>query len=186
MTKEIQIRLKNGNKETEITFPILDNVTPYIVLEGAFKFLDIDVDFGKTAEKHLRIQQMYSDFYATQPLPSATETNENVSLAPIPEELIVAPQEEILKKVTPFSEKTENEWFNIGIKIRNGKKNYRVRYECTKCKHVGNHYATNTSFPISCHECRNKMNLSHSLKTSTIPTADEDFNYFVAGLKQPM
>lgn len=83
-------------------------------------------------------------------------------------------------------EEKPKDFYSTGIKIRNGVKNYKCRYKCTKstCHTESNHYIPDGVKEVHCHECNTKLQVRKATPDDEI-TADPFGNFFVAGAREP-
>jgi DNA-directed RNA polymerase subunit RPC12/RpoP len=177
--KEIFIRFKEGEREAEMSFSDTQPEYQLALIDGIFKFFDINVNFKEMAEVDIRTRQAYQEFFLRSNTTNFTETNEEVpkkAVADIEqtiEEVAAAYQE-----VVPLQDETPD-FYVTGIKERSGKKFYRCRYKCPKCHKSANSYVSETDRYAECHDCYHRMHI----KPATDEPLGRDIhgNFFVAG-----
>lgn len=186
--KEVRIRFKDGEKESELTFNGINEHHKLSLIDGFFKFFDLNVDFQEMAETYLKVGHSYKDFYKEvdpskdEMLGSVTSKKaEDVTLKDIDTEKM---QIENNWKIEESS--SDPDFRKTGIKIReNGTKYYRCRYICSKCRNKGNHYIKKTDGFITCHECGNRMRVISATEKG-FPDTDDYGNFFIAGAYKRM
>ncbi|MBN2980136.1 hypothetical protein [Cohnella algarum] len=77
------------------------------------------------------------------------------------------------------------EWYETGIKYKNGVAYYRTRYWCQNpgCKHQGNQYIKLTDTTTECHECGNVLQVRPAagiVGSDGVPEQDRFGNFFRA------
>jgi hypothetical protein len=197
--KELYLKMKDGEKETELRIPSFDEQNQLAIIQGVFNFFDVPVDFKEMAEVDIKTRQAYASFYNGRPT-EFTEIGEDVALTKPTtefsiktegtEETLIQEQDQIqeayiIKEEEKHIEETEkiqeeNDYIITGIKTIGGKKRYRCRYTCPKCDHRSNHYVLENEKTLYCYECKKKM----VIKTATpepFPTQDKFGNFFIAG-----
>lgn len=76
------------------------------------------------------------------------------------------------------------EYFQTGVKDKDGIPHYRCRYMCTSCGTISNHYIPEGANSVNCHECNEEMEVL-SVKEETGHETDKFANWYVAGHFQP-
>jgi DNA-directed RNA polymerase subunit RPC12/RpoP len=185
-SKELTVRFKEGEKEAEISIVDFKMENQLALLDGMFKFFDIDVAFKELAQISLHTRQAYHDFFEEtnqinwtetneEPTTAEPESNAEISTTTDPE---LAKQAEITDNWTVTAEKEETHWYT-GIKVRGGIEHYRLHYKCPSCGKSGNQYVKKTDRRVDCYDCRTKMNVRPA--TNEELGRDEFGNFFVAG-----
>ncbi|OUS70281.1 hypothetical protein B1748_29025 [Paenibacillus sp. MY03] len=86
----------------------------------------------------------------------------------------------------PIGEVAENpEWWQTGIKYKDGVPHYRTRYYCKNrdCRHKGNQYVSIDAKSTECHQCGTHMKLRTAtglVGSDGIPEIDTFGNFFIA------
>jgi DNA-directed RNA polymerase subunit RPC12/RpoP len=185
-SKEMTVRFKEGEKEAEINIVDFKMENQLALLDGMFKFFDIDVAFKELAQISLHTRQAYHDFFEETNQNNWTETNEEPTVdepetnaeVSVITNFELAKQAEIADNWTVSSTQEESHWYT-GIKVKGGIEHYRLHYKCPSCGKSGNQYVKKTDRRVDCYDCRTKMNVR--------PATDEELgrdtfgNYFVAG-----
>lgn len=185
-SKELTVRFKEGEKEAELNIVDFNADNQLALLDGMFKFFDIDVAFKELAQISIHTRQAYQDFFEKTNEINWTETNEepaaepetNVDINTIITNPELVKQAEITENWTPATEKEETHWYT-GIKVKGGVEHYRLHYKCPSCGKSGNQYIEKTERRVGCYDCRTKMNVRPA--TSEELGRDEFGNFFVAG-----
>jgi hypothetical protein len=176
-TKELYLRMKNGEKETELKIPSFNEENQLAIIQGLFSFFDVNVDFKEMAEIDIRTRKAYASFYK-EGHTEFMETGEDIK---------TQPRIGIAKKVDTIEvgiqEETkvpEEDHFTTGYKIKNGIKTYRCRYVCTKCAHRANSYITEDTKRVKCYMCSQPMKVTPATD-KPFPERDSFGNFFSAG-----
>lgn len=189
--KEIFIRFKQGDKEAEMA---LDNLHPenqLALMDGLFKFFDVDVAFKELVEVSLRTRKAYLDFYKETNTTAFTETNEQIEEPVVeePEGKVAEIKEELKKQAedsanweTSTDQKEESHWYT-GIKVKNGVEHFKLHYRCPTCMKASNVYIKKNDRYVHCYDCNTKM----MVKPATTEELGRDVygNYFIAGNLDP-
>lgn len=189
-SKEMYIRFKDGNKEVELNLVDFQPENQLAVLDGVFKFFEIDIAFKEIAEISLHTRKAYLDFYNGTTTTEWTETNEEPIIeAPIVEETITPKPESIKQAEVPANwtveatVKEEEYWFT-GIKKKAGINHYRLHYKCPSCLGVGNIYIKKEDRSCYCRDCRTQMMVRPA---STEELGKDSYgNFFIAGNYNPV
>jgi hypothetical protein len=175
MSKEIYMRIKEGKKEFEIKLPLLDPQHQLALIDGVFKFFDLDVDFMEMAEVYNRSGKAYKEFF-----------NELDSKYKYTEEIVKVPRKAKTKidqknasdqykatynkvKVSemhkdnlalingyhPKYEFNNEKYYATGVKY-NSLNNpiYKCRYKCPQCRKESNQYIKKDTNHIRCWRCQ--------------------------------
>ena len=84
-----------------------------------------------------------------------------------------------LAELTGLEEEAPDFW-ETGIKVRDGVNCYKTRYTCPECRKKGNHYVPEELEAVECHSCNEKMQKIPAT-TEGFPQRDGWGNFFVAG-----
>ncbi|UOE58033.1 hypothetical protein [Cytobacillus oceanisediminis] len=63
MSKEVYIRLRDGDKESEMKVDSINPEHQLALMDGVFKFFNLDVDFKELADIYHRSGKAYKEFY---------------------------------------------------------------------------------------------------------------------------
>ena len=154
--KSIYLKITEGDKESELNISEADAPQQISIIQGVFALFDVDIDFQEMVRTYMESGKAYQEFYSQFDTNEIVECNEK--------------------------EETEDELFVKGIKIRHGKKYYRLRYICPnpECKKVANHYITPETKEVSCYDCKTRMIVEPATEEG-FPHSDTYHNYFIAG-----
>lgn len=176
--KELYLRMRNGEKESELTIPAFNGDNQLAIIQGVFSFFDVDVNFKEMAEIDIRTRQAYASFYK-QGETEFTEIGEDVKLS--------EPQVKFTQKVNGVEVQEQHEekrevldHHTLGYKIKNGEKMYRCRYTCQSCGHRTNIYIKESERWISCYSCNKNLKVLPAT-TQPFPARDSFGNFFIAG-----
>ncbi|WP_053435670.1 hypothetical protein [Sporosarcina globispora] len=116
MSKEVYIRLRDGEKESEMKMDSVNTEHQLALMDGVFKFFNLDVDFKELADIYHRSGKAYKEFYEN--MDSETDYHKEIEKEPrravakaassITKEQIVAAYQEA-EKETANHEEQENE-----------------------------------------------------------------------------
>lgn len=86
-------------------------------------------------------------------------------------------------KSTPVIERPD--WYDTGIKLKDGVPHYRARYWCQKsgCSHQGSQYVRLDAEITECHECKTKLKIRPAIGVigdDGVPGQDRFGNFFRA------
>ena len=196
--------MRDGEKHSEVTLTDIEEQYKLAVIDGMFKFFDVDVNFKEMADTYLKVAKSYKDFYENVETPNLTESNEPVEAIVLTEEKEQtedvpdfssfakrtgtvkknAEEDEIKQAAWNWSKDTPspepiNDHYKTGIKIKNGVKYYRCHYVCEKCGNRGNHYILEKDPSITCHDCGIRMRV-RSATAKGFPHVDIFTNFFIA------
>jgi hypothetical protein len=209
MSKEIYMRIRDGEKESEIKLPNLDPQHQLALIDGVFKFFDLDVDFMEMAEIYNRSGKAYKEFF-----------NEIDSKSNYTEEIVKVPRKaktKIDQKITsdqyeatyneirvseipennlplnngyhPRYEFNNDNYYVTGIKY-NSLNNpiYKCRYKCPQCKKESNRYIKKGTKHIRCWQCQRILKVQPatiygepSKEKDPESYRDEKGNFYIAG-----
>lgn len=190
--KEISIHFKKGDQEAEMTFSDIDPEYQIALIDGIFKFFDLDVNFKELAEVHIKTRKAYQEFYEKTKVTSFTETNEQDTELPAEEadkgfEEVKKGFEEVAASGYNWQNPTAEpapDHYATGIKEKHGKYYYRCRYKCPTCSKLANHYVLATDSQVACFDCKTKMHI-HTATGSPL-ARDSQGNFFIAGDFHPV
>ncbi|MBU8576458.1 hypothetical protein ACQKEX_14510 [Bacillus pumilus] len=175
------LKLKNGDKELEINIP--GPVNQLQIIDGMFRFFDINIDYKEITDFYSAVGKAYSDFYVENS-PTLLENSAEVSA----------------KEETNYYGDTKKEDFQInmydfmstGIKdAKSDRPRYRTRYICN-CGEQGNHYIYEKSSTVSCHKCKERLTVicatafghpSENMNNIEL-CRDRHGNFYLAGLQE--
>ncbi|KAA6447005.1 hypothetical protein [Bacillus swezeyi] len=183
-SKEVYIRMRNGNKETELR---LSNICPehqLAMIDGMFKFFELDVDFKEMADIYNRSAKAYQEFFAQLDSEENGTKTDQIKMKhhdPKSEYNSIPPRKENIKKIVdkhvtgpskvskPNSNDSNsfirtsdysNDYFITGVKLsRNKEVLYRCRYKCD-CGDESNHYIKIGTMSVPCWKCSKRLEVS--------------------------
>lgn len=173
-TQELQIKFKDGDKESELVLHHIDEQHKLSLIDGFFKFFDINVEFQEMAETYLKVGKSYKDFYDNVDTTVFVETNEIIETEPLSAESWGWPSEETKETII------KEDHHETGIKIKSGVSHYRCHYVCPKCRKSSNRYIKENETKITCMDCRKHMSVRRATNSHALEQ-DSFGNFFVAG-----
>jgi hypothetical protein len=209
MTKQIFIRLKDGEKESELKMDAFASEHQLAVIDGLFKFFDVHVDFKELADVYMRSGEAYKSFFEKMdsdvPYNNEQSKEKRVGTAKITK--VDAEQYENALKETETATETNsaifgyhssydplnNDYYVTGIKYDStGKPQYKCRYKCPACHNESNHYIRPGIPQVKCWECNRLLKVKPSTihgepDKSKSPELyrDQKGNFFIAGAFEP-
>lgn len=208
--KEIYIRLRDGEKESELKMNHIEDEHKLSVIDGLFKFFDVEVDFKDLADIYHRSGKAYQDFYDN--IDSETDYNDEKPkvdteqwAATLKEELESSQakksKETLIENSNKDHQSTEpikaaphlnsNDHFLTGIKYDSlGKPLYRCRYKCPdkQCEHESNHYVKIGTQHVRCWQCQRMLKVKPATsfgepdkEKNPDMYRDDNGNFYIAG-----
>lgn len=169
--KELSITLFDGEKKAEFTTNNFNPKYQIAVMDGLFKFFDIDVNFEEMIRIYHKTGKSYQEFYGDKKEVALTEVNEKIKVA----------------KPTEFTEqyknaltKEEEKPVFTNTKVRNGVTIYKCHYICPRCGNRGNKYVGEFEKTMNCHDCLQLMAVSTAVEDKPLEQ-DRFGNFFIAG-----
>ncbi|TPG68645.1 hypothetical protein EEL31_09000 [Brevibacillus laterosporus] len=186
LTVKISIKDDKG-KETEIELQETDNLAKLVIVQNVFNLFGIDKDILETVNEFEKIGKAYSHFFDNMKQEEEKIEEKQINNEGIREQMIKGFQE--INK-SPENQKDQDNQVNVvhgsdyqttGIKEdSNGKKRYKLRYECPICMNKGVHYIYKNSTETWCHACGSKMPIKSAHKDG-FPKRDSHGNFYRAG-----
>lgn len=168
--KELTITLTDGNKKAKYRTNHFDSEQQLAVIDGLFKFFDVDIDFIQMVNTYKKTGKAYAEFYneteVVEPAPPIEEVKEQYESA-LNE---LAATEEKVAYVPTFS----------NIRTQNGSTTYQCHYICPVCKNRGNKFVGKYERNVNCHKCLKLMPVQPALANGDLEQ-DMHGNYFIAG-----
>lgn len=152
--KEVYIRIKDGEKESELKINDIDPAHHLAFLDGLFQFFDVTVDFKHLSEVYRRSGEAYKDFY------DSLDTKANYAEEKPPAKKVDAEafSKNLQAIVGTEPDAPSEDHFVTGIKYNSLKEpTYRCRYKCPSCKHESNHYIKPTIVHVKCYNCKRML-----------------------------
>jgi hypothetical protein len=171
--KSIHIKIKDGEKESELVLDHIDEEHKLSLVDGFFKFFDINVDFKELADIYKKSAKAYDDFFkkmdnAANYKDEKTTVDSNVYA-------------ETLK---------QEDYMDTGIKYDAlNQPKYKCRYKCT-CGKEANHYIRTGTTKVRCWECNSELKIYPATLNGEVQKDNpEDYrdpkgNYYIAGVKE--
>ncbi len=171
------LKLKNGDKELEIN--LSGPVNQLQIIDGMFRFFDINIDYKEITDFYSAVGKAYADFHVENP--PMLENSE-------------------AKEETKYYGEPKKEDFQItvhdykltGIKdAQSDSPRYKTRYRCN-CGEQGNHYIYENSPTVACHRCKERLTVKCATvhghpsenKNNIELCRDSYGNFYIAGLQE--
>jgi DNA-directed RNA polymerase subunit RPC12/RpoP len=204
MSKEIYIKLKDGEKESEMKMVDVEPQHQLALMDGVFRFFDLDIDFKEMADVYHRSGKAYKEFFdgmdteeagqkdektivnsKEKVKPKSNVTAEQFEAAyqekPAVEETKQVASNKVESKVEgyhPEYEFTNDNYYATGIKYDSlNRPLYRVRYKCPRCKDESNKYVKSGTKEVQCWQCSKKMDVRPATVHGA-PQKEKDPNLF--------
>lgn len=194
----IKMKITKDDTITELEINNPDEAVKVLLIQNVFNLYGGNVDMGIVLDMIGKIGRSYSQFYdhmnktkemenekkieskseeiKTQMIEGYIQQEEENQLGINPEEIKNA----ILNK----DDDNNDDYYVTGIKIKNGIKHYKLRYECPACNYKANHVVPLTAISVHCHSCNKEMKVKfanpESVEDNLIP--DTKGNWLRAGL----
>jgi hypothetical protein len=178
MTKEVYIRLKDGEKEAELKIEVIEPEHQLSMIDGMLRFFDVQVDFKELSDIYRRSGKAYQEFY------EKIDSDKNYEDEK-PEE---KPAEKIDSEKYAEELKIQNDHYVTGMKydLLNNPL-YRCRYKCT-CGAESNHYVRVGTKYIHCYTCNRALKVKPATTFGEVEHGknpelyrDNKGNFYVAG-----
>lgn len=201
MKKEIYIRFKDGEKESELRIDNLDAEHQLALVDGVFKFFDIDVDFKEMAYISLNSRNAYKEFFDNQepevdykedilaenpnPLRKmdteqyAEAVKETVNILSVEDKptATIKPDKKDESYIPGFHHSYDpmnTDYFTTGLKYDSlGRPQYKCRYKCPNCNDESNHYIKTDTKHVRCWKCQRMLKVKPAT-VHGIPEKDKD------------
>lgn len=201
MTKEVYIRFKDGEKESELKLESINSEHQLALMDGVFKFFNLDVDFKELATIYHRSGKAYQEFF--EKMDANTDYKEELTEPKVnTEQYATALKETVIEteKAKVVEHKTINgyhpsydlkntDYFTTGIKYDSlGKPLYKCRYKCPQCNDESNHYVKTATQHVRCWKCQRMLKVQPATVHGEPEKAnnpeiyrDTNGNFYVAG-----
>ncbi|MFB0830534.1 hypothetical protein [Brevibacillus laterosporus] len=188
MSLTVKITIKDDKgKEAEIELQETDNLAKLVIVQNVFNLFGVDKDILDTVNEFEKIGKAYSHFFDNMKQEEEQLEEKNmrekriVNNEQIREQMIKSFQEIEETKEAEAKPVDESDYLTTGIKEdSNGKKRYKLRYECPICMNKGVHYIYKNSTETWCHSCGSKMPIKAAHKDG-FPNRDSHGNFYRAG-----
>jgi hypothetical protein len=207
----VTVHIKHGEKEVNLQTIEANNTQKMAIIGGVFGLFGVGQDVRDMLETYQKIGQAYKSFFdqvkqeepkelhpkaETKPLvlhegrksqepfePKDDEVKSGrtrrIKLLNSERTLTSSLGEKLAEAIEKATETPE--WYETGIKYKDGVPHYRCRYWCKNpdCRNQGNHYITEHETEVECHNCGERL----AVRPSTIegfPKRDQYGNYFRA------
>jgi hypothetical protein len=171
--KSIHIKIKDGEKESELFLDHIDEEHKLSLVDGFFKFFNINVDFKELADIYKKSAKAYDDFF--KELESDVDYKNETTTVDSNE------YAETLKEL---------DYVDTGIKYDTlNKPKYKCRYKCT-CGKEANHYIWIGTTYVKCWDCNSELKVYPATvkgevqKDNPADYRDPKGNYYIAGIKE--
>lgn len=179
----VKISIDDGKgKKAEIELNEADNLAKLVIIQNVFNLFGIEKDLIDQVKTFDKAAQAYSQFFnETNPIePEWTE--DRIESIDIKQKLIESYEENKDELDVTYKEINDQaEFVRTGIKIKDGKTLYQLRYECEACWNKGTHFVHSNSKFTWCHRCRHEMRVYSSVPSGDINDRDTFGNFFRAG-----
>lgn len=179
----IKISIDDGKGKTaEISLSESDNLAKLVIIQNVFKLFGIENDLIDQVKTFDKAAQAYSQFFnETNPIePEWTESK--VEPVDIKQKLIESYEENKDELDATYKEtKDQPEHIRTGIKIKDGKTLYQLRYACPACWNKGTHFVHLNSKSTWCHRCYHEMRIFVAHPSGDVNERDSFGNYFRSG-----
>ncbi|QDX93979.1 hypothetical protein EEL31_04670 [Brevibacillus laterosporus] len=183
MSLTVKIIIKDDNgKEVEIELQETDNLAKLVIVQNVFNLFGVDKDILETVSEFEKIGKAYSHFFDSMKQEEEQTEEKHIHHSEEMREQTVKEFQEIEKsKEVELKTVNESDYLTTGIKEdSNGKKRYKLRYECPICMNKGVHYIYKNSTETWCHACGSKMPIKEAHKEG-FPNRDSHGNFYRAG-----
>ena len=160
--KELYMMMQSGEQKTEFRSSDFNPEHQLAVLDGLFKFFDIDVNFRDMIATYNKTGKAYREFYGELETPTLTEVNE-------PVEVKIEVEEPAIER--PVFTNT---------KLKADVLTYKCHYICPTCKKRANKYIGKYERTINCHDCFKLMPVQTATENGDLEQ-DVFGNFFIAG-----
>lgn len=164
--KELFIMMSDGDKKTEFKTNNFKPEHQLAVIDGLFKFFDIEVDFKEMIETYEKSGKAYQEFYSGKKDTELVEINE-----PRFKETVFKKQYETALSVVNNDTNTRTQGDVI---------TYKCHYICPTCKKRANKYIKKYDRTVNCYDCFKEMSVKTATENGNLEQ-DEYGNYFIAG-----
>ncbi|QOT00428.1 hypothetical protein JNUCC42_06910 [Brevibacterium sp. JNUCC-42] len=185
MSLAVKITIKNDKgKEVEIELQETDNMAKLVIVQNVFNLFGVDKDILETVNEFERIGKAYSHFFDNMKQEEDQTEEKQIKEKSVHKNDEI--REQMLKGFQEINGVNTNHqepsnFHETGIKIdADGRKRYRLRYECPICSGKGNHYVFENSVEAKCHSCRSMMPIKAAHKEG-FPNRDSYGNFYRAG-----
>ncbi|MGG0793784.1 hypothetical protein ABE137_07230 [Brevibacillus laterosporus] len=192
----VKISIKDDKgKEAEMELQETDSLSKLMIVQNVFNLFGIDKDILKTVKEFEKIGKAYSHFFANMKQEEDQVVEKQIDKEVIREQMINGFQEsnespenqeeqenqENQVNTAPENVVQASDYKTTGIKEdANGKKRYKLRYECPICMNKGVHYVYQNSSETWCHACGTNMPIKAAHKEG-FPNRDSYGNFYRAG-----
>jgi len=181
MKVKISIEHNDGRK-AEICIDESDKLTNLVIIQNVFNLFGISADILEMTKTFNNIGKAYTQFFnEVMPIEPNSEIRDELDKNKIKKQLIegLTKDKEIIE-VTYKDINDQPEFLRTGIKIKDGKKFYRLHYKCPACYNKGTHYIYENSKNTWCHRCQHEMTV-YPAHPEGFPKQDSFGNFFRAG-----
>ncbi|ALS22092.1 hypothetical protein [Paenibacillus naphthalenovorans] len=186
----VKISINDGKgKEAEIEINEADSLSKLVIIDKVFRLFGIESDVFEMVDTYSKIGDAYSNFFnEVKPIEPQRIDKTEIEKNEIKEQLIKGLTENKEELESTYKETNDQpDYLITGIKIgqHDGKKRYKLRYECYACYFKGTHYVYESSKKTWCHKCRHELTI-YPAHPEGFPNRDSFGNYFRAGEYQDM
>jgi hypothetical protein len=186
MEKEVYIRLRSGDKESELNLKQVSAEHQLALMDGIFKFFDLDVDFKEISDIYHRSGKAYQEFF--NEVDNIEKPIKDTPKKVDPEEYAAS-----LQKQEAIQQQSVPDHFVTGIKYdRLNRPLYKCRYKCSDCATERNHYIKIGTKNIRCYGCQRILKVKPATafgepEKEKDPNMyrDSNGNFYIAGNFEP-
>lgn len=180
----VKITIDNGNgKQAEIQLNEADNLAKLVIIQNVFSLFGIEKDLVEQVKMFDNAAKAYSEFFnETNSIePNWNEVKEEDSID-IKQKLIDSYEENREELEATYKETNDPTDLRVtGIKVRDGKQLYQLRYSCPACWNKGTHFVHLNSKMTWCHRCHHEFKIYPAHPSGDISQRDSFGNFFRAG-----
>lgn len=195
----IKMKITKDETITELEINNPDEAVKVLLIQNVFNLYGGNVDMSEVLSLISRIGKSYEHFYKhmkslEEPVTVIEkESNLEAKSKEIKTQMIdgyIEQSEKSQIEINPEEIKNaiirweeDNGYERTGIKIKNGIKHYKLRYECPVCKNRSNHVIPLRTESVYCHKCGRdmKVKLAHPDSTENNMIPDTFLNFYRAG-----
>ncbi|OME55603.1 hypothetical protein BSK59_14115 [Paenibacillus odorifer] len=177
---KVTISIEDGaGKKANLEINDANNLTQIAIIQSVFDLFGLNTDFIEKEQQMSKIEKAYAHFFnSIDPL---EPTKVKVDSQLIEEQMLEAYENKSDELIEAYKAQNDQpEFVKTGIKIRDGKPLYRLRYKCYACYDKSTLYVFESTKSIWCRRCNHELKVE--LATGNpFPSRDSFGNFFVAG-----
>lgn len=171
--RELTITMSDGDKKAEFKTNNFKQEHQLAVIDGLFKFFDIEVDFKEMIDTYDKSGKAFQEFYSGKKEVELTEVNESH----IVKDSKIKKYEIEINEVKEDSKETSE---HTNTRTQGNVTTYKCHYICPSCGKRANKYIKKYDRTVNCYDCLKEMPVKPAIKNGNLE--QDDFgNYFIAG-----